>query len=278
MFDVQRSVVREVAVGEGVNEDTIGPLRMELRALADRYGVDAAPSRLAGLDRAILARRRRARRLRAEIDDLTADLRAVEAEVIGFERAVEAVLADEIDRIRLEQREGWSPVPVLGFRYWLIAGDGMRGFRSRWPTPTLTAVCATTGNADDVPHSDGRCGRLGCGVYAAKGLEPLTAELDEMPLGGYAVGLVGLSGKVVEHQRGYRGARATVVAVAATSGGRLALTSDAAAIDALFTAPQASLHAAAVRDRREIPAHIARYLATEYEERRSTWTSVSRSA
>lgn len=58
------------------------------------------------------------------------------------------------------------------------------------------------------------------------------------------VGLVAMSGKVIEHEEGYRSPIARAVAVSANDGRRRLLTSERAAIETLFTDPDRALNAA----------------------------------
>jgi hypothetical protein len=64
-------------------------------------------------------------------------------------------------------------VPVTGYRLWTLRPDGLYGAKQHWSTASLDATCLIYGAGGEIPHTDGRCGRLGCGVYAAKHLEPL---------------------------------------------------------------------------------------------------------
>jgi hypothetical protein len=72
---------------------------------------------------------------------------------------------------------------------------------------------------------------------AAKTVDPLYVEFDVRGIGDVALGLVALSGKVVEHDEGYRAAEATVVALGASMGDYLMLTSDPNQIDEIFDNP-----------------------------------------
>ena len=85
-----------------------------------------------------------------------------------------------------------------------------------------------------------------------------------------------LDGKVVEHQRGYRGARATVVALAAVERMRIETSADPDRITELFSSgairPRGATHA----DREELYRIIVSYL-TERERSHAPWTSANKS-
>ncbi|WKZ81806.1 MAG: hypothetical protein QY307_06790 [Acidimicrobiia bacterium] len=113
----------------------------------------------------------------------------------------------------------WSPTVVLGFRAWDVRRQ-VWGAKRPWLTPTYWAGCVAHGAEafdDEVPHTDGRCGRPPCGIYATKAPEMLLEEL-ESEANRTAFGLVALSGKVVEHTAGYRAAEARVLAVCVRQG------------------------------------------------------------
>jgi hypothetical protein len=143
----------------------------------------------------------------------------------------------------------WSPDPVVGYRYWRIDVDGLRGVRGmRWVRPHLDAHCRW-GVPGPVPHAAGECGPPPCGIYATKDPQDL--------IGGYssdaawallvgegvrmletgAYGAVALSGRVVEHERGYRGARADVRGVVVAGGRRMVVIDRPDALRTLFSDP-----------------------------------------
>ena len=160
-----------------------------------------------------------------------------------FLRELISNASDAIDRAREQYREGWSPQPVLGYRLWGGSREELHGVKVPWTSRSLVATCLSRGGDEEIPHSDGRCGRLGCGVYAAKTVERLYEEFGVADMGDVALGVVALQGKVVEHEAGYRGAEATVVALGATLEGHLLLTADPAEIDAVFATPELILQA-----------------------------------
>ncbi len=147
--------------------------------------------------------------------------------------------------------EFWSPRPVLGFRLWEMRGR-LQGAWQAWDHPFREARCVsgrTESDDGEVPHTDGRCGYPPCGIYAFKEAADLVTAFD-LPGGRrhLVYGLVELSGKVVEHERGYRGRRASVVAAAVLGGGRLVRVEGSARLEALFTAPEEAVAALTVAD------------------------------
>jgi hypothetical protein len=174
----------------------------------------------------------------AEVDQGREDLEAAMARIIGAaptdlpaRRNPSRSLWDST----LDPRTYWSPTPILGFRVWDV-GKQLRGARRRWPRPTHEAVCLRRGTErpdDQVPHTDG-CRTPACGIYATKTPYPL------IRYGGpeWAIGLVELSGKVVEHDFGYRARRATAVCLVVVWLGGQAIASTPEEVAAVFADPQ----------------------------------------
>lgn len=109
----------------------------------------------------------------------------------------------------------WSPTPILAFRVWDVRAH-LHGARRVWSTPEYVAGCVRGRNETlgrDVPHTDGSCGRPPCGIYAAKHAADLVESFGTH-FATMAYGVVELTGKVVEHDSGYRAQRAKAVAVA----------------------------------------------------------------
>jgi hypothetical protein len=142
--------------------------------------------------------------------------------------------------------EFWSPQAVLGFRLWEMR-HRLHGVWQTWDHPFREARCVsgrTERDDGEVPHTDGRCGYPPCGIYAFKEPVDLLGAFD-LPGGSrrYVYGLVELSGKVVEHARGYRGQRAAVVAAAVVGKGWLMRVEGKAQLQALFSAPEEAVAA-----------------------------------
>jgi hypothetical protein len=102
-----------------------------------------------------------------------------------------------------------------------------------WRTPDQLASCSRAG---EVPHTDGRCTRRPCGITGAKSLEDLVRGYADSP-GRAAIGRMELTGKVVEHERGYRGACARVNGLVLISTSRFAVAEDHAAISSAMADP-----------------------------------------
>lgn len=199
-----------------------------------RYGIAGSPP---GLDRLLLTMQRkqaRLRDLRTRLAAIQDEVEVVEAEITGLETAVRCLLNDAISRAKVENGLAWSPVALLGYRVWAFSGGEFTGYRRRWEHRSLRAECSTTGNNDDVPHTAGECGQPPCGIYAAKHVAGLFEAHRGVRPESLAVGLVGLTGKVVEHERGWRAEEATVLALTFVRGGRVHSTTDPDEIELLF--------------------------------------------
>lgn len=252
-------------------------LQRDWAGLRGRYGIDD-PREISELENASRKRQTRLRHLRARLEDLSAEAKTLETELSGIDRTLEALLDDTIRRTRSENREGWSPAPVLGYRIWDVRPDGLFGFREQWKLPNLTALCPTTGTTDEIPHTDGRCGDPPCGIYATKDLHELLHRHRDHDVRRLAVGLVGLRGKVVEHERGYRGQLASVLAIAFPRGNVLYATNDSDELLLVFGGiglqeawpDESSMRTTDGRDRDSIIRRISDYLERE-RERNSQW-------
>ena len=245
--------------------------------------------------------RRRLADERAKVEALSAELAEFDTRIAALDAAVAAaqdqlvrLLKGALERAHdqasrqhlLRQAEAktldaaamWSPTAVLGYRIWTIAGNRFCGHWQIWHSPTKLAACAAEG---PLPHTDGRCAEVafGCGVYAAKAPRPLLAGKDIRLHSSFAVGLVGLEGTVVEHERGYRAERASVLALAIYERGALWMTDDPAQLAELFGSPRtaADLAIEPVPQPRNVDTTrqaISDYL--DYHARRKqTWTSAN---
>jgi hypothetical protein len=151
--------------------------------------------------------------------------------------------------------EFWSPRPVLAFRMWDVRGR-LQGAFQAWDRPVRVARCVsgrTERDDGEVPHTDGRCGQPPCGIYGFKEPGQLLASFG-LPEGSRrrVYGLVALSGKVVEHERGYRGQRARVVAAAVVGRGRLVRVEGIERMFSLFLAPDEAVAGLIATDARVV--------------------------
>ncbi|MBN2114388.1 MAG: hypothetical protein JW785_09705 [Acidimicrobiia bacterium] len=169
----------------------------------------------------------------------------------------------------------WSPRPILGFRTWQPTRQGMRGVVQFWPKPRLEAFCP---HGPGVPHDSPGCR---CGIYASKE----AATLAGVPWGAWprplVHGLVALTGKVVEHERGYRAQRAEVRAAVLLRPEGTVWGSEPAWIEALFTSregPAGFGGAGSGPMRGRDPLRwAAEYLDGEARRLQEAWTSENRS-
>ncbi|NND85567.1 MAG: hypothetical protein HKN46_10510 [Acidimicrobiia bacterium] len=151
-------------------------------------------------------------RLNEDFDRVAARRRITLEAIEKLDRTMRALIEHVVGATRQRHHEAWSPVPVLGFRAWVVEDDRLHGAWDAWELPRSTASCKRAPDRDEVPHTDGRCGPPPCGLYAVKRAEDL---LDVTGWHGVriALGLVEMSGKVVEHAKGYRAEHMEVVAL-----------------------------------------------------------------
>lgn len=240
-----------------------------------RYGSSAGLPEVTSL--AVGIKRRRAQIAAAEIEvaRLLERIERLGEEVGRMEAASELEVSRAILSIQQRHGEVWSPTPVVGFRAWAVCPDGLQGARAMWTSPTFEATCSTPfGPKTDleVPHTDGRCGSPPCGIYATHEIEALLASglTDNLP--DFAVGTVDLSGKVVEHEHGYRAKTATISSILAFCHDKAYFTAEPAAITDLIAAPTATV------GRLGLPTDENRKtVAIERYGRRPPWTSENRS-
>jgi hypothetical protein len=89
----------------------------------------------------------------------------------------------------------WSPNPVAGWRGWDWDGTTLRGMWQEWPTSRLSAGC--TFGCERPPGWD-----CTCGVYATIHRSRVCSFK--------VVGRVELTGRVIEHEHGYRAEHARI--------------------------------------------------------------------
>lgn len=144
----------------------------------------------------------------------------------------------------------WSNQPVVGYRVWELIDDELHGARTAWCEPLKKAECLSGRgrSGQPIPHDLGVCGNPPCGIYAMKGVGSIrqlvetTLERCRAPI-MLAVGIVSMSGRVIEHEHGYRAERASVTAlslfeVTADGGVAVAVTADPRMISAAFSSPR----------------------------------------
>lgn len=250
----------------------------QLEVYRQRYDIEDRLGAIESLERSIHRRQARLDAARRHVDQLEAmlgesrrDLDAIRRE-IAESRRVGAHLIDEIiEQVRVDEGEGWTPWPVRGFRVWSIEEEGLVGAKMRWPTPRMCAVCLKGAPGDDIPHTASACGTPPCGIYAAKGLDFFdrlgsTPWLDSVGV----TGVVAMAGKVVEHDDGYRCARATVEAVSVQLRDAALLTDNASLVEAVFADPVATVERHGERGWLE-PSVVTAFL-TRAKQKEETWT------
>ena len=208
------------------------------------------------LQRHLNERTAAAARVATAIEELDRRIGLIEGDILALQEEMVEILRRSIDdseekirraaharRRRLAVQLGdvgrnpmWSPVAVMGYRAWNWSEARFHGVRQPWTHSRLTAVCP---EGDGLPHTDGRCAEVayGCGIYAAKSLHVLMKEVRIVRGSRIAIGLVGLEGKVVEHERGYRAEIATALALAAVDGSGLYLIGGADLVTEVFARP-----------------------------------------
>jgi hypothetical protein len=148
------------------------------------------------------------------------------------------------DRTRQDDGAWWSNERVAGYRVWSISQGGLWGAKTRWDSPTKSAVCLKGhGATGTIPHLEAECGEPACGIYALKDPDAAWARAwHQMTQVTTAIGMVEMEGRVIEHSHGYRAERATitrlcVIARLPTREVRLALLDEAGDIERLCRAP-----------------------------------------
>jgi hypothetical protein len=139
---------------------------------------------------------------------------------------------------------------VLGYRIWELKQGRLHGAWTPWERARKTAVCLDTHSraTGPVPHDASECRPPPCGIYALKGTRRAQRVVERsirhtpVPI-TLAIGLVAMSGRVVEHESGYRAEHVEVIALAFVTGavGKhtvLATVGDRAAVARAFTDPQ----------------------------------------
>jgi hypothetical protein len=220
----------------------------QLEVYKERYPIDHLLEGIQSLERSIERRRSRLAATQRRVDELERqmrsardELRGIEAEIAGS-RAAGALLIDDIlERVKRDNSEGWSPTPVRGFRVWSIRDNAIFGSQTRWHGPTLSGRCLRQVPGEDIPHSMARCGPPACGIYAVKDLDMFPSDVATSQINHTVVGVVAMTGKVVEHQLGYRAQRATTLVAVAFDDRRRVFVERSRDLDELFTDPDATI-------------------------------------
>ncbi len=231
----------------------LADLQKQLRALdrgepADAFLLGSSPAvRTRLIGRAITQQiaEQEAEKARRGLESLQRRMERIVADArVAFDRPPGRSLLDSDQKRGTRLNVFWSHVPVLAFRAWRIRGL-LRGVVGAWPEPVYRAGCFGSGRErfdPEVPHTDGSCGSPPCGVYAVKEAEVLVREVGSLSgRGRVALGVVELTGKVVEHTRGYRSGHVRVVALVVAGDGRLVRVEGEGRLRRLFAAPDRTL-------------------------------------
>lgn len=238
-------------------EDRLGPIQSLEKSLARRQ------SRRAALNRRIAE-------LEQALGEALGELRAVDAEITGARVAGALLIAQVLDEVREEMGETWSPAPVRGFRVWRIDDNVVKGSQVAWPTPSLSSVCLRQLPGEDLPHPMSSCGPPACGIYAVKDLDRFPTDVGDGMMDRSILGVVGLTGKVIEHRDGYRGQHGTVMAMSVNHWNRWLLTGDIGLIAEFFANPRDVMFGAGDKSKPD-PTEVRLFLEANRDEERS-WT------
>lgn len=230
---------------------------------------------LDSLERSIRRRQMRAsalRKRRNELGSLLAEaeseLATVEMEIAGAREAGALLIEEVIDQVRRDHNEGWSPTPIRGFRVWRIEDNAVLGNQMRWVTETMESECLQDVPGDDVPHSIRKCGPPPCGIYAVKDLDRFPAELAAGNVSRSVVGVVAMTGKVIEHDLGFRAQSAAAVALLVNFDGQRTLLTEASPITDFFADPTATL--GAISETRP-NQHVSRASLESIQRKEESW-------
>lgn len=256
------------------HDDEITALLAEIQRYRARYGALPDPTRTGRIEAGIARRQTRVELLRHQLAELSEEISVLDRELVGMRAALVVHLREALVRMQREHTEGWSPTPIVAYRMWALFHDRIEGVRQPWREPRLTARCGQGFDSEDVPHTDGRCGRLGCGVYAAMDPAALMESFAPPVDHGYVAGAVALTGKVVEHETGYRANTAEVIAVVAVHRTGVLASRDRSTIAALFGDPAGTIAASS------LTCDWSRHMTIEYLEQTGghPWTSASSAA
>lgn len=227
-------------------------LRSRYEALRGRLQRNDGLSEIQRLDGSIDRRTRQLEHINQQIDRLSEERDRVEAEILGCYTGSEALLTDLVSRMEEIEGTDWTPIPIVSFTMWELSGNTMRDDAVSWRGRRAVGTCDGSA-AGDLPHTTEACARGGCGIVGFRDL----GLLGDVPSDDLVcVGRLHMSGRVVEHEHGYRAELAEVVALIATDGSRWFRTRDRGQIDDFFATPEATFG----RLSAPIPANAVLYI------------------
>jgi hypothetical protein len=184
------------------------------------------------LDVAIARRRARVRHLDEQIDALDAERERLKGEIVGCLHGAEALLIDLVDRLESLDGPCWAPTPIVGYSRFDVVDGALDDGDHTWDEWTLRPACPD--GRLSPPHENGACRDGACGVLVWKALDQLP-DVSGAKLA--ALVEVSVSGRIVEHDLGYRGEFGRITALIAFDGGRWFRTRDTDQIEWFTTAP-----------------------------------------
>lgn len=240
-------------------------LRSRYETLRRRLQRNDGLSEIERLDGSIDRRTRRLEHINQQIDRLHEERDRVEAEILGCFTGSEALLTDLVSRMEEIEGTDWTPIPIASFTMWELSGESMDDGAVSWRGRTAVGTCGLSATGD-LPHTTKRCIRSECGIV---GYRDLTMLGDVPSEGLVGVGRLQMSGRVVEHEHGYRAELAEVVALIATDGSRWFRTRDRGQIDDFFTSPEVTFGrlSAPVPENAVLYVELDLYLAGEESKR-----------
>ena len=248
-----------------------------LETYRQRYRIEERLGPIESLENSLVRRRnrraalsRRLEELEKTIGETLSELNVVDAEIAGARAAGALLISQVLEQVREEMGEAWSPAPVRGFRVWRIDDNQVKGNQVHWPTPSLSSVCLRELPGEDLPHPMSRCGPPACGIYAVKDLERFPPDVGNGLMDRSMLGVVGLTGKVIEHRDGYRGQHGRVMAMSVNHWNRWLLTADPNLIEEFFDNPRDVMFESGAETKPD-PDEVRRFLEANRDEERS-WT------
>jgi hypothetical protein len=147
-----------------------------------------------------------------------------------------------------------TPMPIIGYRMWRLGPGTVRGLNGQlWRSEVMSAAC--TNGPDGSPHMSsapcrGRCGinayttpgQLLAAARSIRGPRRLSASSPHIgiPIPEALYGVVALTGKVIEHDHGFRGQHGRVTGLIMVVGHEVHSTRHPGTIAAHFPNPAGS--------------------------------------
>ena len=183
--------------------------------------------------------------------------------------------------IAANQETVFTPMPIVGYRMWRLGPGTIRGLSGQlWRSAAMDAAC--TNGPEGSPHLPtapcrGRCGinayttpaQLLAAARSIRGPRRLSASSPHIgiPIPEALYGVVSLSGRVVEHDHGFRGQRARVIGLVMVHGREVQATGHPGTIAAHFPNPAGSRRRFETRlivdDPDDIPSVVVGLLSPE---------------